>query len=280
MGRWSEAGNAAKSQSAQVYRPIDARVVSAGRPTADDRASAAARDNSTPKVTVGHRASSGGAARYTWPGRSRPRAGPIFFECDISMKRHLFAFLAGATVTISAFAQSAPVDIVRNAVEGTVNAMKADPAARGGDMAKVTQIVDARFLPATNFERTTRIAVGDAWKQATPQQQQALYAQFKLLMTRTYAASLAQLGGQDAKFSFKPGGASGTDALVQSTVTTPGDSQSVGDRLGKVGNDWKIFDMSGAWLIQVYQGQFRSQLAQGGIDGLIAFLTKHNARTN
>ncbi|CAN0624427.1 toluene tolerance family protein [Burkholderia sp. lig30] len=202
------------------------------------------------------------------------------------MKRHLFAFLAAATVSatvsISAYAQSAPVDVVRNAVEGTVNAMKADPVARTGDMAKVTQVVQSHFLPATNFERTTRIAVGDAWKQATPQQQEELYKQFKLLMTRTYAASLAQLGSQDAKFSFKPGAPAGTDALVESTVTTPGDSQSVGYRLGKVGSDWKIYDidMSGAWLIQVYQGQFKAQLAQGGIDGLIAFLTKHNARTN
>ncbi|HIE1372117.1 TPA: ABC transporter substrate-binding protein, partial [Burkholderia sola] len=39
-------------------------------------------------------------------------------------------------------------------------------------------------------------------------------------------------------------------------------------------------DMSGAWLIQVYQGQFKSQLAAGGIDGLIAYLQKHNSRTN
>ena len=92
----------------------------------------------------------------------------------------------------------------------------------------------------------------------------------------------AQLGSQDAKFSFKAGGASGADALVQSTVATPGDSQSVGYRLGKVGNDWKIYDidMSGAWLIQVYQGQFKSQLASGGIDGLITYLQKHNSRTN
>ncbi|WDD91086.1 ABC transporter substrate-binding protein [Burkholderia sp. FERM BP-3421] len=198
------------------------------------------------------------------------------------MKRHLIAFLATAVVSVSAFAQSTPVEIVKNAVEGTVNAMKTDPGARSGDMAKITQVVEARFLPATNFERTTRIAVGDAWKQATPQQQQELYKQFKILMTRTYAASLAQLGSQDAKFSFRAGGAGGADALVQSTVTTPGDSQNVGYRLGKVDGDWRIYDidMSGAWLIQVYQGQFKSQLAQGGIDGLIAFLTKHNARVN
>lgn len=198
------------------------------------------------------------------------------------MTRHLLAGFAAALVSVSAFAQSAPVDVVKHAVQGTVTAMKADPAARGGDMAKITQIVQTRFLPDTNFERTTRIAVGDAWKQATPEQQRALYDQFKLLMTRTYAASLAQLGTQDAKFSFKDGGTGAGDALVQSTVNTAGDSQTVGYRLDKGADGWKIYDidMGGAWLIQVYQGQFRNVISQGGIDGLIAYLTRHNARTN
>ncbi|WP_206957651.1 MlaC/ttg2D family ABC transporter substrate-binding protein [Trinickia acidisoli] len=197
------------------------------------------------------------------------------------MKRHLFAFFTAALVSAAAWAQTAPVDVVKQAVVGTVNAMKQDPAARGGDLTKITQIVQSHFLPATNFDRTARIAVGEAWKQATPAQQQALTQQFKVLMTRTYAASLAQLGTQDAHFSFKSEEATANDALVMSTVATPGDSQEVGYRLGKVGNEWKIYDidMSGAWLIQVYQNQFKGQLSQGGIDGLIKFLTAHNART-
>lgn len=196
------------------------------------------------------------------------------------MKRQLFALFTAACMSAAAWAQTAPVDVVKQAVVGTVDAMKQDPAARGGDITKVSQVVQTHFLPATNFERTARIAVGDAWKQATPAQQQELTKQFKVLMTRTYAASLAQLGTQDAHFTFKPAEATAGDALVMSTVSTPGDSQQVGYRLGKVGNEWKIYDidMSGAWLIQVYQNQFKAQLAQGGIDGLIKFLAAHNAR--
>lgn len=197
------------------------------------------------------------------------------------MKRQLFAFFTAALLSAAAWAQTAPVDVVKQAVVGTVDAMKQDPAARGGDMGKITQIVQSHFLPATNFDRTARIAVGDAWKQATPAQQQELAKQFNVLMTRTYAASLAQLGSQDARFSFKTGQTSANDALVMSTVTTPGDSQQVGYRLGKAGGEWKIYDidMSGAWLIQVYQNQFKGQLSQGGVDGLIKYLTAHNARS-
>ncbi|CAH2776879.1 MAG: ABC-type transport system involved in resistance to organic solvents, auxiliary component [uncultured Caballeronia sp.] len=38
-----------------------------------------------------------------------------------------------------------------------------DLAARGGDMAKITQLVQTRLVPATDFQRTMRIAVGKAW---------------------------------------------------------------------------------------------------------------------
>jgi phospholipid transport system substrate-binding protein len=217
---------------------------------------------------------------------SRTEAGngwPAIFSVESNfMKRHLFAFFVAAFVGVGAHAQTTPVEIVKHAVVGTVDAMKKDPAARGGDMTMITKIVDEHFIPSTDFERTVRIAVGPAvFKQATPDQQKELTEQFSMLMTRTYAASLAQLGTQDASFAFKEGTATPTDVLVMSTVTTPGDSQTVGYRLGKSGNDWKIYDidMAGAWLIRVYQGQFKEQLQHGGVPALIDFLKRHNART-
>ena len=198
------------------------------------------------------------------------------------MKRYLSAFLAAAVVSTAAFAQSAPDAVVKSAVQGTVSAMKADPQARGGDMAKITQIVQTHFLPATDFQRTTRIAVGKAWSTATPEQQKQLYEQFTLLLTRTYAASLSQLRDQDVKFQFAPVSVSGgaTDTVVQSHVLSNGGDDAIDYRLTKGPSGWKIYDinMMGAWLIQVYQTQFADQIAKGGIDGLIKFLTEHNAR--
>ncbi|MGF6917536.1 MlaC/ttg2D family ABC transporter substrate-binding protein [Paraburkholderia sp. 40] len=198
------------------------------------------------------------------------------------MKRYLTAFLAAAVVSTAAFAQSAPDAVVKSAVQGTVSAMKADPQARGGDMAQITQVVQTHFLPATDFQRTTRIAVGKPWATATPEQQKQLYEQFTLLLTRTYAASLSQLRDQDVKFQFAPvsvqGGA--TDIVVQSHVISNGGDDAIDYRLTKGPSGWKIYDinMMGAWLIQVYQTQFADQIAKGGIDGLIKFLTAHNAR--
>jgi len=199
------------------------------------------------------------------------------------MKRYLSAFLAAALVSTAAFAQSAPDTVVKGAVEGTVAAMKADPQARGGDMGKITQLVETRFLPATDFQRTTRIAVGKAWSTATPEQQKQLYDQFTLLLVRTYAASLSQLRDQDVKFKFLPvdAAAGAKDIVVQSHVISNGGDDAIDYRLTKGPSGWKVYDinMMGAWLIQVYQTQFADQISKGGIDGLIKFLTAHNSRS-
>ncbi|SAK68997.1 Ttg2 family toluene tolerance protein [Caballeronia fortuita] len=203
------------------------------------------------------------------------------------MKRYLsicFAFfLASMSFAGEALAQTSPDAVVKNAVEGTVNAMKADPQARGGDMAKITQLVETRFLPATDFQRTTRIAVGKAWASATPEQQKQLYDQFQILLVRTYAASLAQLRDQDVKFTFDAPNidANAKDTVVESHVISTGGDNPVRYRLEKTPQGWKIYDidMMGAWLIQVYQQQFAGQLQKGGVDGLIKFLSEHNARS-
>jgi phospholipid transport system substrate-binding protein len=206
------------------------------------------------------------------------------------MKRNLpvrLAWLAlafsAALLSGAAFAQTSPDAVVKAAVEGTVNAMKADPKARGGDMARTAELVESRFVPVTDFQRTTRIAVGSAWNTATPEQQKQLYEQFQTLLVRIYTTSLSQLRDEDVKFSFDPakldGG--GNDAVVQSHVVTTGGDNPVRYRLEKTPQGWKIYDidMLGAWLIQVYQQQFAGQLSKGGVDGLIKFLTAHNART-
>ncbi|SAK69149.1 Ttg2 family toluene tolerance protein [Caballeronia hypogeia] len=203
------------------------------------------------------------------------------------MKRYLsicFAFLLGSMfVAGEALAQTSPDAVVKAAVEGTVNAMKADPQARGGDMAKITQLVETRFVPATDFQRTTRIAVGKAWTSATPEQQKQLYEQFQTLLVRTYAASLSQLRDQDVKFSFDAPkvDANAKDTVVESHVISTGGDNPVRYRLEKTPQGWKIYDidMMGAWLIQVYQQQFAGQLQKGGVDSLIKFLSEHNARS-
>jgi ABC-type transporter MlaC component len=206
------------------------------------------------------------------------------------MHRHGLAFfvpLAAVAVVCSAHADvptqnATPERQVQSAVEGTLRAIRGDAAARDGDLARLTTLVQQQFLPFTDFSRTTRLAVGSAWRNASPEQQRQLNEQFTALLVRSYALSLSQLREQNVSFRFQPAqaGANAADAVVPSRVMTAGDDMQIDYRLQRTPTGWKIYDinMMGAWLIEVYRKQFADIVARGGVDGLVRYLTEHNAR--
>ena len=198
----------------------------------------------------------------------------------------IIAPIAAVVVMSTAHAQvntsAAPDKLVQSAVEGVITKIKSDPETRAGDLAKITAVVQREFLPYTDFGRTTRLAVGNAWKQATPEQQKTLQEQFTALLVRSYAVSLSQLREQSPKFSYKPAksGNNANDSVVATRVMNNGDEMLIDYRLQKGADGWKIYDinMMGAWLIEVYRKQFADIVARDGIDGLIKYLNSHNAR--
>ncbi|MBU65870.1 MAG: ABC transporter [Cupriavidus sp.] len=198
----------------------------------------------------------------------------------------IIAPIAAVAVFSSAHAQvatnAAPDKLVQSAVEGVITKIKTDPETRAGDLAKITAVVQREFLPYTDFGRTTRLAVGSAWKQATPEQQKTLQEQFTALLVRSYAVSLSQLREQSPKFTYKPAkaGSNANDVVVATRVMNNGDEMLIDYRLQRGSDGWKIYDinMMGAWLIEVYRKQFADIVARDGVDGLVKYLTSHNAR--
>ncbi|WP_081488881.1 MlaC/ttg2D family ABC transporter substrate-binding protein [Cupriavidus basilensis] len=201
-------------------------------------------------------------------------------------------FIAGASFPISAPAatpgespaaagvdRSSPDRMVRAAVEGVLATIQANPDTRNGDLDKITAVVRQQFLPYTDFQRTTRLAVGSAWRSATPEQQKQLYEQFQTLLVRSYALSLSQVREQALKFRYKAPRTSGNDVVVETSVLNKGDEVKIDYRLQRGAAGWSIYDinMSGAWLIEVYRRQFADIVAKGGIEGLVKYLARHNA---
>jgi len=174
---------------------------------------------------------------------------------------------------------------IKAAVEGTVAAIRRDPAAKGGDPARTAQLVRSYFIPFTDFGRTARLAVGEAdWNKATPEQRSAVVAQFQTLLVRVYAAQLTQIQGQNVTFLFdKPTAVpKSTDVVIGSKVHTDTDDMSTRYRLAKTADGYKIYDIDlmGIWLVGVYKQQFADQLSKGGIDALIKYLTAHNTQVS
>lgn len=174
---------------------------------------------------------------------------------------------------------AAPNDFVQQVADQVLAALKADTAARSGDIKRINQIVDEMILPYVNFEKTTRLAAGRNWRAATAEQKTALSAAFRGTLARTYSGAFTKVS-ESTSIKTLPfrGDTNANDVVVKSQVTQRANSQpfALDYRLEKTPEGWKIYDINveNVWLIENYRNQFTQQINQNGIDGLIAALNQ------
>lgn len=178
----------------------------------------------------------------------------------------------------AAAADEAPDALIKRLSAEVVDAAKSAPST-AAEPGRLLALVDDRIMPSVNFSRMTAAAVGRAWRDATPEQQQRLQDGFKLMLVRTYAGALAQL--KDQTIVVKPlRAAAADDGEVTVRTLVKGGSEPIGIdyRLEKTGAGWKIVDINvmGVWLVPTYRGQFAAELGARGIEGLITVLGERN----
>lgn len=197
-------------------------------------------------------------------------------------RRHwIFSLITAAAVFASPLVMAeveAPDALVKRISSDVLASVKADPAIQKGDISRIVALVDAKIMPNVNFSRMTSMAVGRAWRQATPEQQKQLQDEFKTLLVRTYAGALGEV--RDQTLSFKPmrSKPEDTEVVVRSEVRGKGEPIQLDYRLEKADSGWKIYDLNvlGVWLVETYKSQFAQEINTKGIDGLIANLVQRN----
>ena len=173
-----------------------------------------------------------------------------------------------------------PESLVRTLSTGVLDDIRSDRAIRSGDVARLQRLIDARILPYVDMERTTRLVVGRAWRQATPAQRAAIMTQFRLLLVHTYAGALSRV--TDEKVHVLPVREQPypDDAIIRTQIlsATSANPIDLAYRLGKTDRGWQIYDLNimGIWLVQTYKSEFNEIINQRGIDGLIRMLTEKN----
>ena len=182
----------------------------------------------------------------------------------------------------AALAQELAPDALVKQISGEViAAIRQDRAIQAGDAKRISALVDAKILPHFNFRRTTQIAMGASWRRATPEQQEQLAGQFKLLLVRTYSGALASYRDQVIEFRplrAKPGE---TEVTVRSLVKQSGTAPVAIDYdLEKSDSGWMVFDIrvDGISLAANYRSAFADEIRNNGIDGLISLLASKNGR--
>jgi len=178
--------------------------------------------------------------------------------------------------------QAPPNEIIQKAANNVLERIRKDQELKSGSPQKINQAIDELILPYVDFEKTTRLAVGRYWRQASPEQRTALVKEFRNMLVRTYGGSVSSITPQ-ARVDMRPFRAEpgATDVVVRTTVTDgQRDPIPVDYRLEKTDQGWKIYDLNvmGVWFIQNYRDQFASIGSQGGVDAIINALKTRNQK--
>jgi len=205
---------------------------------------------------------------------------PIF----TAFRKFLFAGLMGAALATTAQAKpdpnGPPDQFVLTAANEALAVLKNDPNLKAGDLAAVNKAVDTYILPYVDFNKTTRLAAGRYWRQASADQQRRLADAFRGTLIRTYSGALSNVDA-NTTITMLPfrGDAQASDVVVSSTISRPAGNPVRADyRLEKTAQGWKIYDINveDIWLIQNYRNQFAQEIQRSGIEGLIKSLNQRN----
>lgn len=208
-----------------------------------------------------------------------------------TLRRLLVAFAAAVALSSTASAQGAtatsvapsaslaPDALIRTLSNDVLDAIKKDKSLQSGDLGKLNALIDEKILPYVNFEKMTQLAVGRGWRQATPEQRQALTREFRTLLVRTYSGAVSAV--RDHRVQMRPFRAApnDTDVIVRTAVVpSRGEPIQLDYRLEKTDAGWKIYDVNilGVWLVENYKSSFAAEINAGGIDGLIKSLAERN----
>lgn len=191
-------------------------------------------------------------------------------------------FLLALGLSVAAWAQAArvaPDAFIKQLGDTLMARVQADPALVAGNVEKIKAVVDELVIPNMAFERMTASTVGPAWREATPEQRQALQQEFKVLLVRTYAGAVKHIAGKSLVVLPVRMAPEDTDVTVKAEIrSASSDPVPLGYRMSAAGQGWEIYDVNvvGIWLVETYRTQFASQIRQKGVDGLIAALRQLN----
>jgi len=200
-----------------------------------------------------------------------------------SLKKHLALLIALLSFMAASVAadMEAPDDLIKRVSQEILDAATTDKQIQAGNQQRIMALVQETIIPHVDFQRMTAMAAGRFWRDASPEQQTSLTAEFKTLLVYTYAGAITQVRNQKIDFRPMRNDPADTEVEVRSMVLQQrGEPIQLSYRLEKTPSGWKIYDVNilGAWLVETYKSSFASEISKGGIDGLIKTLSERNKR--
>lgn len=195
-------------------------------------------------------------------------------------------FLIVSTAVTADDKMPAPQALVKQASDDMLVALAENEAELEKDPTRIYALVQDILMPHFDFEKMSKLALGRAWRDLSPEQQAKFVDGFQLLLVRTYATAMLEYTDEEIRFTtFR-------DDLSKKRVSVPmeviqASGPSIPMSLSLYQNDsddWKVYDVKidGISLVTNYRSSFNRDIRSKGVDKLIADLSARNdkARTD
>lgn len=139
-------------------------------------------------------------------------------------------------------------------------------------------MIQNSIVPQIDFNLMTKFAMGNSWKQASPEQQTKITQLFQQLLIFQYSSALSKFKGAQVSIdSSNISGEKQNKAAVKGTFKLPSNGKSTNQPvnieydLAKIGNNWKIYDVKieNVSIVTTYRTQFNDTVQNEGVDSLI-----------
>src|ERR1700730_8735586 len=184
---------------------------------------------------------------------------------------------AQAQASTSSSTDQQPSDIVQSAAQSILKDLDANRDAYRKDPSKIGTLVDKYLLPHFDTEYAARLVLGQYWRTATPDQKKRFVDAFYHSLLQNYGSALADFTADKLKVFPSKVTPSDDHATVRTEIKRDsGDRISVNYVLHKTPEGWKAYDVNidGISYVKSYREDFGSQIAQQGIDSVIARLER------
>ena len=132
-----------------------------------------------------------------------------------------FAVVIAALVSLAVDSQP-PAALVKNVTNDVLTILRQDKDIQKGDHERARQLIETKIAPHFDFERMTRLAVGQPWRTASTEQREQLTKEFRTLLVNTYANALAAYKDQTVSFPSAGGSGGDQEVSVRCQINTPG----------------------------------------------------------
>ena len=172
-----------------------------------------------------------------------------------------------------------PEELARKVTAEVLEMIRSDKQLQAGDRGAVTALLEQKLLPLVDFQEAAKIAVGSAWRAATPEQQERIVQELRAMVVRIFTNTVSTYGDQNvrvAPLKLPPGA---TVATVRNQYFRPGRPPiAVEYEMHKIAAGWRIYDVKfdGVSIALTYRADFEQIVKEGGIEGLIRRMAEKN----